>query len=60
MRAWKAFCAVDNEGFTGRDSRVLGCPANVEAADGEVWILRVEVVRITHRAVLEHRDGYAT
>ena len=48
MRARKAFCAVDSEGLTRRDRRVLGCPANVEAADGEIWILRIEVVRVTH------------
>lgn len=60
MRARKAFCAVDNEGLIGRDRGVLGCPADVEAADGEIWILRVEVVCVTHRAVREHRDRYTT
>ncbi len=60
MRARKAFCTVDSEGLTGRDRRVLGCPADVEAADAVVRILRVEVVRVTHRAVLENRNGYAT
>ena len=48
MRAREAFCAIDSEGLTCRDRRVLGSPADVEAADAEIWILGVEVVRVTH------------
>ena len=60
MRASKAFCTVDGESLTGRDRRVLGSPADVIAADAKVRILRVQVIRVTNRAVLEHRNGYAT
>ena len=48
MRASKAFCAVDGEGFTVWNGGILGCPADVEAADSEIRILRVEEVCVAH------------
>lgn len=56
--AREALCAVDDElvGLARRDGGVFGGEADVEAADGEVRVLDVEVVGVAHGAVLEDGD----
>lgn len=59
MGSREALCAVDDElvGGAGRDGGVLGGEADVEARDGQVRVLDVEVVCVAHGAVLEDGDG---
>ena len=54
----EALGAVDDKlvGLTRGDGGVFGGEADVEAADGEVRVLDVEVVGVAHGAVLEDGD----
>ena len=58
MGAGKTFGAVDGElvVLTCGDGRVFGGEADVEAADGEVWVLDVEVVGVAYGSVFEDWD----
>ena len=59
MRAGEALGAVDDERVVRvrRDGGVLGGEGDVEAADAEVRVLRVEVVGVAHGGVLEDGDA---
>ena len=58
MGAGEAFGAIDDEMVVLAlgDGCIFGGEANVEAADGEVGVLHVEVVGVAHGAVLEDWD----
>ena len=63
MRAWQALVAVDDEGLLRvgqRDRGVFGGPGDVVAGDGEVGVLRVEVVCVAEGGVGEDGDGDGT
>lgn len=59
MGAGEASCAVDDEGVVCvcGDGGVFGGEGDVEAADGEVWVLDVQVVGVAHGTVLEDGDA---
>ena len=59
MGAREALCAVDDElvALAGGHGGIFGREADVEAADGEVRVLDVEVVCVAHGAVLEDGDA---
>ena len=52
MRTGQTFVTIDDEVLFWFDARFLGGPGDVEAADGEVGVLDVEVVGVAHGAVL--------
>ncbi len=58
MGVGEALGPVDDElaARPGGDGRIFGGEADVEAADGEVWVLDVEVVGVAHGAVFEDGD----
>lgn len=58
MRTGQAFLAGDVKSLPGSDIRILSRPCNVEAADAEIGVLRIEVVCETYRAVLEDGDRH--
>ena len=59
MGAGEALGAVDDKGVVRvrRDGGVFGGEGDVEAADAEVRVLRVEVVGVAHGGVLEDGDA---
>lgn len=59
MGAVEAFCAVDDEGVVRvcGDGGVFGGEGDVEAADGEVSVLDVQVVGVAHGTVLDDGDA---
>ena len=59
MGAGETFGAVDDKGVVRvcGDGGVFGGEGDVEAADAEVRVLHVEVVRVAHGTVLERGDA---